>query len=268
MVRLSRTVRFCINPPGVAPGRAHNGTGGVPTMSGIGAYYELEACCVGEPDPATGYLVDIRRIDEAVRQFAAPLIARTTRDDPTREPSTLVPLLRDAIAEQLGPDAGVASIRWNLTPTYSVETEMGMTGTAIVRQSFEIAAAHRLHADSLSEQENHRVFGRCNNPNGHGHNYRLEPAVEVDIDGAAAGWTLADIEAVTEEVLIARFDHKHLNLDTPEFGPEGVIPSVENIARVFYDLLAPAVRARSGGRARLRSMTVWETEKTSGVYPG
>lgn len=263
MVRLRRSVRFCINPRGIAPGHGRNGTGGVPAMAGIGAYYEIEVECVGEPDAETGYLVNIKRIDEAVRAGAVPRIERAIREDPTREPATLLPDLIEDLRTEL---PGVRLVRWRLTPTYSAEMETDDMNSAVIRQLFEIAAAHRLHVDTLSEEENRRVFGKCNNPNGHGHNYRFEPAVEVDVDGAGAAWTLADLEAVTDEVLVHRFDHKHLNLDTPEFG-DRVNPSVENIARVFFDLLAPRIRERSGGRARLRAMTVWETEKTSCTYP-
>jgi hypothetical protein len=56
----------------------------------------------------------------------------------------------------------------------------------IIRQKFDFAAAHRLHTPSLSEEENRRIFGKCNNPSGHGHNYQVEPAVEVELDASAA----------------------------------------------------------------------------------
>jgi 6-pyruvoyltetrahydropterin/6-carboxytetrahydropterin synthase len=133
----------------------------------------------------------------------------------------------------------------------------------LIRQMFDFSAAHRLHAPSLSDEENRRVFGKCNNPAGHGHNYRLEVAVQVD---AGDSFSLADLEEITNESLIRRFDHKHLNADTEEFGPRGVMPTVENIARVFHAQLAPLIAARSR-TAQLRSITVWETDRTCCTYP-
>lgn len=285
MVRLTRTVRFSINPAKADDrARDRNGTGGIPAMTGIGAYYELDAECVGTPDPATGYLINIKAIDQAVRTSAIPVIAGAIREGPAREPSSLLPAIITSLRADL---PGLATLRWRLTPTYTVEMETADMSHAVIKQIFEIAAAHRLHADELSDADNQRVFGKCNNPSGHGHNYRFQPAVDVRLDAepvaakpgggggeggdgvrAEAGiWSLAELESVTEQTIVRRFDHKHLNLDTPEFGRDGLNPSVENIARVFFDLLAPQIREHSGGRASLRAMTVWETEKTSATYP-
>ena len=251
MVRLSRTVRFSVQPNG-------GGRGG-----GSGAYCELDAECLGEPDPSTGYLINIKHIDQAVRARAIPIIESAIRAESPREPAAHLPAIIDTPRADL-PD--LARIRWRLAPTYSIEMESTDMTKAVLRQSFEIACAHRLHVDALSDADNQRIFGKCNNPNGHGHNYRFEPAVEIEV-GTKSPWGLDDLETVTNETLVARFDHKHLNLDTPEFGPGGLNPSVENIARVFYDILAPQVRDQSGARAALRSITVWETEKTSCTYP-
>ena len=86
--------------------------------------------------------------------------------------------------------------------------------------------------------------------------------------GATPTFSLETLERITAERVISRFDHAHLNEDTAEFDTSrgGVNPSVENIARVCYDLLAPAVVSASPD-ARLRSVTVWETDKTSATYP-
>ena len=133
-----------------------------------------------------------------------------------------------------------------------------------ISQQFEFAAAHRLHCADLSEAENRRVFGKCNNPHGHGHNYRLEVAVSVPMpaEGQWAGFGLPDLERIVGERVVERFDHTHLNLDTPEFAR--LNPSVENIARVCHDLLADPIAAAG---AALDHVTVWETEKTSCTYP-
>ncbi|TVQ75581.1 MAG: 6-carboxytetrahydropterin synthase [Phycisphaeraceae bacterium] len=139
--------------------------------------------------------------------------------------------------------------------------------TALIRQQFDFAAAHRLHVPELSAEENLAIFGHCNNPAGHGHNYRFEPCVAVSLNTGKPDFTLGKLEQLAHEVILSRFDHKHLNHDTEEFGPSGVIPSVENIAKVFFDLMAPAVRDASSGKAELHAMTVWETDRTSCTYP-
>jgi 6-pyruvoyltetrahydropterin/6-carboxytetrahydropterin synthase len=137
---------------------------------------------------------------------------------------------------------------------------------AIVRHQFDFSASHRLHVPTMSEEENRAVFGKCNNPSGHGHNYRLELALEVSTSPADLPPTLPDIERLTQEAVISRFDHKYLNIDTDEFGPHGVIPSVENISRVCYELLDAAMR-QAFPDTRLRCVTVWETDRTSSTFP-
>ena len=132
----------------------------------------------------------------------------------------------------------------------------------LVRQMFEFSAAHRLHVPGLSDAENERIFGKCNNPGGHGHNYRVEPAIAVD---PAKPLTVDAIERITDSLVIERFDHKHLNDQTTEFAPGGGLnPSVENIAKVCFGLLQGPI-GEAGGE--LRAVTVWETDRTCCTYP-
>jgi len=272
VVELRRIIRFAINPEGVsAPaGVPHdaNGFAGIPAMRGLGRHYEVELVCRGEPDPLTGYLINIKDLDSAVRQGIVPLIERACRQTAWVEPVDLLPACVAAVGERLGGGrARLHTLRWRLSPTYSLEMSPQSTDTAVIRQQFDFAAAHRLHVPGLSDQENRAVFGKCNNPAGHGHNYRIEPAVALSM-ASRPPFSLVDLERVTDQVLIQRFDHKHLNQDTMEFAPDtGVNPSVENMARVFFELLAPAIDRESRGGASLRSITVWETEKTSATFP-
>lgn len=145
------------------------------------------------------------------------------------------------------------------------------TDTVLMRQQFDFAAAHRLHCPHLSAEANRELFGKCNNPRGHGHNYRVEPCVELNLAGNdRPAFTLQDLERVTATTIIDRFDHTHLNEDTAEFNVEqgGLNPSVENIAKVCYGLLKPVLENEFGKNGVvLRSITVWETDKTSCTYP-
>lgn len=129
-------------------------------------------------------------------------------------------------------------------------------------QSFEFSAAHRLHVAALSDAENQSTFGKCNNPRGHGHNYQVDITIAGRPDPASGCvLPLPQFEALVKQHVIDRLDHKHLNEDTTEFA--GVNPTVENIARVIWGLLAGRVAP-----ARLARVRVWETPKTYADYSG
>lgn len=232
-------------------------------MRGLGRYYEFEAVCTGVPDPRTGYLVNIKDVDRAVRTSAVPMVERACAEEPDAEPATLMTGLFGSCAAALR--VPLKALKWNLTPTYSVEMHAASPSRVVMRQRFDLAAAHRLHVPDLGDAENRAVFGRCNNPSGHGHNYRVEPAVSFDPAGPRP-FTVADLERATAEAVIEPFDHTHLNKDTAPFAEVGGLnPSVENIAKVFYERLDAALRARRPD-VSLVSMTVWETDRTSCSY--
>jgi 6-pyruvoyltetrahydropterin/6-carboxytetrahydropterin synthase len=253
-------------------------------MFGLGRHYEFLVRCRGSVDGSSGYLIDIKTIDKSVRKAVLPIIEKACAENALVHPiDVLAQALPGLITEvhegaKSGPNGTVRleSVRWMLSPTYSVEMSardsQSTAPTALLRQKFDFAAAHRLNVPTLSEAENRALFGKCNNPSGHGHNYQFEACVEVPVGagGSAAGgvFNLQALERVTQRAIIDRFDHKHLNVDTQEFCVErgGVNPSVENIAQVFYSLLRDAVAAESMG-ATLRQITVWETDRTSATFP-
>ncbi len=123
-------------------------------------------------------------------------------------------------------------------------------------------AAHRLHNPLWSDEQNKAVFGKCNNPNYHGHNYslivKLTGAVDHDTGYVYDMKKLSDL--VKEEIL-ERFDHKNLNLDTAEFKSRN--PTAENIAAVIWDLL----RTKIGTEYDL-AVTLYETERNFVEYNG
>jgi 6-pyruvoyltetrahydropterin/6-carboxytetrahydropterin synthase len=101
-----------------------------------------------------------------------------------------------------------------------------------VTRTYRFAAAHRLHAAALSADENREIFGKCNNPFGHGHNYLVEVAFRGAVDastGRAADPPALD-RLIAEQVL-APFHHANLNEDVPEF--RGTVPTTENLALVI-----------------------------------
>ncbi|MEM1422558.1 MAG: 6-carboxytetrahydropterin synthase [Planctomycetota bacterium] len=264
-VRLTRTVRCTFNPGETPEDAGVNGYGGKPAMSGLGRYYVFDVVCVGEPEPDTGYLINIKDVDRATRSSVVPRVAETIAHAPATDPASMMPGLSASLDDAL--PCALESLRWWLSPTFCVEIDMSDTNSVLMRQRFDFAAAHRLHVASLSDEENRATFGKCNNPSGHGHNYQVEPVVAVRLDAGGPPFTLDHLERLTDEHVIERFDHTHLNEDTEEFGASGDNPSVEHIAGVCYRLLAPEIESASGGRATLRSITVGETDRTSCTFP-
>ena len=122
-------------------------------------------------------------------------------------------------------------------------------------------AAHRLNNPQWSKEKNKEVFGPCNHDNFHGHNYELIVKVTGEID-ADTGYVidLKKLSDLVKELIIDRFDHKNLNLDTLEF--KNLNPSAENIAIVIYNLIRPRITESLELKIRL-----YETERNFVDYP-
>jgi 6-pyruvoyltetrahydropterin/6-carboxytetrahydropterin synthase len=123
-------------------------------------------------------------------------------------------------------------------------------------------AAHRVHNPALSDEENTRVFGKCNNPNWHGHNYTLEVSVSGEPD-PVTGYVidLGVVKRTVEREFIDQVDHKNFNLDVPFM--KGTNPTTENIIVACWRQLEPALKP-----ARLTRLRLWETENNYVDYEG
>ena len=122
-------------------------------------------------------------------------------------------------------------------------------------------AAHRLNNPSWSEEKNYAVFGKCNNPNYHGHNYELN--VKVTGEPAADTGFVIDLKYLSDlikEMVIEKLDHKNLNLDVSEF--ENLNPTAENIAMVIYNILRNKIDSHLDLQVRL-----YETPRNFVEYP-
>ncbi len=122
-------------------------------------------------------------------------------------------------------------------------------------------AAHRLNNPEWSEEENQRIFGKCNNPNYHGHNYILELKV-IGFPDAKTGYVV-DMKILSDIIhkeVIKKFDHRNLNLDTEEF--KTLNPTAENIAIVIWNLIRPHISSDLDLYIRL-----YETERNFVEYP-
>ncbi|XP_028821413.1 6-pyruvoyl tetrahydrobiopterin synthase [Denticeps clupeoides] len=127
-------------------------------------------------------------------------------------------------------------------------------------QSF--SACHRLHSNHLSDEENRRVFGKCNNPNGHGHNYKVEVTVRGKIDRKTGMvMNLTDLKHYIEEAIMKPLDHKNLDKDVPYFAD--VVSTTENLAVFIWDSMAKLLPTNL-----LYEIKVHETDKNIVVYRG
>jgi 6-pyruvoyltetrahydropterin/6-carboxytetrahydropterin synthase len=127
------------------------------------------------------------------------------------------------------------------------------------------SSSHFYWNESWSAEKNEQVFGKCANRNGHGHNYTLEVTVAGEPD-PVTGFVvdLKWLKDVMEREVLAAFDHRHLNLEVPEFAK--AIPTTENIAIATWTRLEPAVTAARG--ARLSRVRVYETPEIFAEYRG
>jgi len=123
------------------------------------------------------------------------------------------------------------------------------------------AASHRLHSVQLGEEENQRVYGKCNNPYGHGHNYVVEVAVSGPVDPATGMIAnLSDLDAFVTREVLEPFDHKYLNEEISEFRER--VPTSENLCIEIFN------RLRGFPRARVERVRLEETSLNSFEYTG
>ena len=136
-----------------------------------------------------------------------------------------------------------------------------MNRVAVYRRE-HFNAAHRLHNPGWDDQKNNEIFGKCNNPNFHGHNYELVIKITGEPDPQTGYvFDMKLLSNLVKKNIIERFDHKNLNLDTQEF--RNLNPSAENIAIVIFKILRPEIAEQFDLKIRL-----YETERNFVEFPG
>ena len=235
-----------------------------------GHNYVLEVMVKGDLDVDDGMVINLTTLDALLKSEVLvnydhkhlnkqhPVFAKNLLLQPTCENITIE--IWQRLTPAL-PDGLLHRVRLYESSTRFVDY-YGEDLMVYLTKVYEFSAAHRLHSHALSDEENRDIFGKCNNPAGHGHNYSLEVTVKGDIDaktGLVAGLNLLD--EVVQKQVYARFDYKHLNLDTPEF--EKLNPTSENFVKVLWDVLEPNLRPVVLHRLRLR-----ETPKNHFDYYG
>jgi len=128
---------------------------------------------------------------------------------------------------------------------------------------YRFSAGHRLHNDAFSAEENRRIYGKCNNPNGHGHNYLLEVTVAGKIDPATGMvFDLGALDGIVAGRVLEKLDHKNLNLDMENFRTQ--VPTTENLCVEIYKLLRNPIEGAGADRGlQLERVRLEETSMNS-----
>lgn len=232
-----------------------------------GHNYTLTLTITGEVDPTTGIVVNLADVKDWLSGAVAPFENRCV--DAASEvmggvqPSTenIARVLWDRLSPLMqGAPAEMACVRVSETDNLWSEYQ-GESNVAYVTRRYEFSAAHRLHSEVLSDEENENIFGKCNRPGGHGHNY----VVEVTVQGAVHEETgfafcLETLDRVVAERVLDPMDHRNLNTEVPQFAH--VNPTTENLAIVIWDALRPEI---GGALHRIR---VEETARNAFEYFG
>lgn len=262
MIHLTREVRFNLLP-GHSQRPVTNSWGGWPTATALSPHLVFRCQLAGELETDSGYLCNIKLIDDALRN---KVIRPCCESPPPETAEALIQFAFQAIQGAFPDNCRIEKLTLGVTPflEYSIHSK---NETMIqITQQFEFSASHRLHNPALSVEENLRVFGKCNNPHGHGHNYLLKVTLEGTPDEQKPVVSLEGFESLVRSQVIDELDHKNLNVEVAAF--QSLNPSVENIAMVIWRMLEPALVDLDDGQLRLACVRVYETPKTWADYFG
>lgn len=262
MLRLAREYRLNIPLNGNASvARGANRWAGEPVAYDPAAHVRIRLLVAGQADAATGYLADIRLLDERMARAIGGLTSETGSVLPFDSAARLLRGMWERMQDLPAP-ARRSELQLWLSPHLYWSIDEESRPMLSMTQSFEFSAAHRLHCPTLSDDENRAIFGKCNNPRGHGHNYIVDVTICGEPD-ARSGLLMptGELESVVRREIIERYDHRHLNEDCPDFWSRN--PTVESIAQVIFERLSPQIAP-----AKLALVRVWETPKTYAEYGG
>ena len=265
MHRLSREVRFSINPFLEKDAEGFNSFCSMPASEGLALFFEVTVELQGPVEPSTGFVINVLDIDKQVRKFAVPVFARRIRELFNKRKyigfSEIQEILRKSSRSLEGKfgSAGLCRLTLSLNPFRKIAIDLQEEKMVYFSEKFEFAATHTLWNRKFSKQKNVLVFGKCANPNGHGHNYIVEVTIKTEPDKER--FHISDFEKIVTGQLISILDHKNLNKDVRYFSK--VIPTVENLAVFGWNKLAGGFN-----EAKLHCVTIWETDKTFCSYYG
>jgi 6-pyruvoyltetrahydropterin/6-carboxytetrahydropterin synthase len=226
----------------------------------------LEASIAGSINDSTGMVINIKDLDAIMRERIVSRFDQVSINDDIAEFADTSPSLENiamfAASELRELPGGVwlHRIRLHETPTLWAEYDCRENQMTITRV-YEFCASHRLYISHESDARNYELFGKCTNPNGHGHNYELEVSVTGPIDRRNGMSVDIDaLDAVVMSEVVDRYDHKHLNLDIEEF--RGKNPTSEVVTKTIWSRLCGTVPAK------LKKIVLRETRRNVFEYEG
>jgi len=233
-----------------------------------GHNYRVEVTIAGEIDPALGMVVNISDLEAVLDRVVVKKLEATWLNRDIAYFNATVPTLENLAVYLVGklepeiPTGRVDTIRLYEMDDFYVDyhPHRGDDAMLFVRK-YDFCASHRLHSAAISDEENRRLFGKCNNLHGHGHNYTLEVAVTGQIDPVTGMLVdLVKMDNVVNERVIEYLDHKNLNVEISEF--QDWVPTTENVTRVVWQRLVDHLPAK------LARVTVQETPNNFFEYMG
>jgi len=262
--RLVRKVRFSVEPFGRAESSGANSYGGRPCGEGLSLFFELSVGLVGQSDKDTGFVVNVMDIDRVVREYAVPVFAQNIQKAfqegkqlKIYETAGLLAKLRDVLRDKFD-GAMLIEVGLGLNPYRKIAFDCEDMKMYYFSEKFDFAAMHKLWNERFNEEKNFEVFGKCANPNGHGHNYVVEVTVKAARDGDIC---IGDFERVVDGEFVKLVDHKNLNADVEALAH--VNPTIENLAEFAWGRLNGRF-----GEAKLHSVSIWESDRTCCTYYG
>jgi 6-pyruvoyltetrahydropterin/6-carboxytetrahydropterin synthase len=229
-------------PHRIDPGETARLFGAAARPSPHGHDYRIELSVSGEIGGTDGMvvnLVDLKAIlretvvDHLDHRFLNEDVPHFARHAPSSE--NLLAYLWPRIEERLPPRCRIERLVLRETDELSAELvrKEGAERLMLVTRTYDFSASHRLHSPLMGDEDNARVYGKCNRPNGHGHNYGLEVTVRGPVDERTGiVLDIALLDRIVNEEVIDRYDHRHLNHDVPDFA--GMSPTSENVARAIF----------------------------------
>jgi 6-pyruvoyltetrahydropterin/6-carboxytetrahydropterin synthase len=206
-----------------------------------GHNYVLWVGAEGPLDERTGMVVNIKRIDDCLKEVVAARFDQKSINDEVLEMKGVSPSVENLLRHfasclsDLPGEARLVRLKLEETPLFYGEW-FAENNMITLTRSYEFAASHRLHSEHLSSAENIGLYGKCNHIHGHGHNYVLEVTITGEIDPATG--MMADLSALDEAVeerVLDRYDHKNLDVDVEEL--LGRVTTSEVVAQAIFDQL-------------------------------
>lgn len=229
---------------------------------GHGHDYRLEVSVAGEVDLKSGIVINISEVDQVIKavienEFDGKFLNLEHPYFETIVPTTenMVNYLWNALKNKFWPHK-LQKIRLYESAFLYAEKEEGPL--VQFTRKYHFSAAHRLHSELLSDEENQRIFGKCNNSYGHGHNYYLDVSIKGEIDSVTGMViNMAELDEIVQREVLSKLDHKHLNYEVEEF--KHLNPTSEVVAMVVFQMLEPHL-------PQLYKVGIWETEKNYFEY--